>query len=108
MAVLETGTVRTATTPEIKFQIEDLTIQFIFKMDASRGNGIIEPVGVQETKTLTINLTNHDNTLGSGIVDPLLIGSYQGKKLYVSFECRKVTDHMVWSLEYTFFLGEES
>lgn len=56
---------------------------------------------------LIINLTNFNNKIGHGNVEPLTIGTLDNKELFLSFRVTSGNENFSRTLEYTFYLGEE-
>lgn len=64
-----------------------------------------EPV---DNKTLRLVFVNWDNVLGTGLVEPIEIGTFAHRKLSVNFVVRKVgTEGDTREITFSAYLGEE-
>jgi hypothetical protein len=68
----------------VRIQIDEETILIFELQDSNDKKSSISTKLVDKT-TLKLNLINFNNPQGTCTVEPMLIGDYQGKKLYVHF-----------------------
>jgi len=66
----------------LRIKIEDLEIEFEFNTDKSNDTRIERRV---VEKKLFIVLTNFNNSLGTGIIDPMEFARLKNRKMYLSF-----------------------
>lgn len=83
LEVIDSKTVHVTKESELSIFIEELIILISFT-DEKEQKDRIKRVVVNET-TLKIVCNNFDNSLGEGILTPLEIGIFNGRKLYLTF-----------------------
>lgn len=66
----------------LRLKIKDLEIIFEFDSDESKEMKEIRQI---DGKKLTLTLFNFDNSLGSGIIEPVEFGFMDNKKIYISY-----------------------
>lgn len=66
----------------LSIKIKDLELMFRFETDDSKEMKIEEKVN---GKKLTLILMNFDNSLGSGVIEPVEFGFMDKRKLYLSY-----------------------
>lgn len=61
-----------------------------------------------DNKTLRITLTNWNNPLGTTLVEPVEIGSYQNRRLFVTFFiCKAGNEGQNRAVTFSLYLGEK-
>ncbi|HGV9306399.1 TPA: DUF6864 domain-containing function [Vibrio fluvialis] len=109
LEVLHSGIVRSDIDKSLKFEFEDIYIEFIFS-ECSH-DSTIQP----STKTrlsddgrgLIIEHHGYYGPLGHGWGRAVEVGNFQERTLYMSFFTRGLgPKHNAYSVEYTFYLGE--
>ena len=66
----------------VKIKIDDLELEFEFVTDKTNNANVERRV---VDKKLYIVLTNFNNSLGTGMIEPIEFGHIKNRKLYVSF-----------------------
>ena len=56
---------------------------------------------------LIVNLTNYDNKVNHGNVEPIRIGTIDNRELFFSFRVTSAGETFPKTFEYTFYQGEE-
>src|SRR5574340_1462975 len=103
--VLATGTVITADSSGLEFQLAHLRIVFVFVSD---GTSTRMEAKSDETSTLNLTLFNFNNSIGSGTTSPVEIGTFSGRKLLLAFMVYALGDATSKTVHYTFMLGDRS
>ena len=99
--VISSGVVHLTGT-ELKFNLANLVVKYIFKTDS---DGTSRYSGEVIDNELIISLYNFSNSLGEGIIKPLEIGNLNGRKLFATcFIHTPDADHRQFG--YTFMLKE--
>ncbi len=101
--VVASGTVMTADSRNLEFQIAHLRVVFSFMSDS--GQTRLGP-GSASGSTLNLTLYNFDNSIGSGTTAPLEIGTLHGRKLWLSFMVYALSPESIKTVHYTFTLGD--
>lgn len=86
---------------EISF--DELVFRLTFHFD--KGARRLESVGGGE-RELELKLFNFVNALGTGTTEPLQVGTYMGKKLWLSFVVYSLDATTIRTIHYTFFGGD--
>ena len=102
--VIATHTVHTFTPEELDISLADLALQLRFLSD--KGEQRIERKVVEE-KILELKIFNFNNTLGTGLTEPIELGQVSGRKLYFVFTASSLSKKSIKRIEFTYFLGEE-
>ncbi len=89
------------TEPEVKFNLANLIIKFLFKTDSGEPRYNADVVNEE----LVISLYNFSNTLGEGKIDPVEIGTLGGRRLFSTFFIN-TTELNIRQFNYTFMLME--
>lgn len=100
--LLTSGVVHLQNQKEISFRLANLNFIFRFTSDTDKPRFTGEMV---EDK-LILNLFNFKNSLGEGRLDPVQIGTFESRKLYVTWYVNTVeveTDSRIF--QYAFYLG---
>lgn len=63
--------------------------------------------GKLDDETFSLNFMNFVNPLGTGSVEPIPLGMFYGKTLYLNFRIYAIGEHDK-SFQYTFYLSEEA
>lgn len=106
--VLASGAVIAFDDESIKFHLDDLLIRFQFQRDLDNKEQSIkyEKAGDKE---LLITLINFDNQLGTGNYNPVKIGNFRNKELYLNFIVYALgTKKIGHVLNYTWYLRSPS
>ena len=106
MDVLQSGTVIGVINQPIEIMIDDLTIEFVFE-DGKDLKQIAKPESINN-KHLRLTLINFNNSLGTGNMEPLAIGSYANKHLYLSYRIYSLGENVGKTLHYTFLTTQET
>ena len=83
LEVIDSKTVHVTKESELSISIDELIVLISFTNEKEEKDRI-KRVIVNET-TLKIVCNNFDNPLGEGILTPLEIGVFNGRKLYLTF-----------------------
>ena len=102
--VLATGTVITADSKNLEFQLAHLRVVLAFVSD---GTSTRMEAKSDEAATLTLNLFNFNNSIGSGTTSPIEIGTFTGRKLLLAFMVYALSDASSKTVHYTFMLGDK-
>jgi hypothetical protein len=102
--VLTAGTVITYER-ELVFSIHQLRVvmEFVTDEGATRVDSLAEG-----STTLRLRLFNFSSTLGSSTTAPMPIGTYGGRKLYLSFVVLALSGGSGKTVHYTLTLGESA
>jgi hypothetical protein len=79
------GTIVSLPDEPVKFFIEDLTFELLFKDDNETSENKLEIKPFDDQKGITLTFTNFNNSLGTGNVIPLPLGILNGKALFFNF-----------------------
>lgn len=101
--ILASGTVHTFSQHDLEMTLADLQITFEFKNDSGGVRIEGEPAS---GKSIKIRLFNFNNSIGTGTTQPLEIGYYLHRKLYLAFTVYAFNEQSLKTVHYTFFLGE--
>ena len=112
ITVLESGTAIQFNQEPFLFQLNGLIepqpvyieIRFLTQTDDVNGLISFENGGPNH---LIMNLTNFNNKINHGNVEPMRIGSLDNKELFFSFRLTSASENFPRTLEYTFYLGRE-
>jgi hypothetical protein len=106
LEVIHNGTIHVTKDKPLVLQIDDLKMKFNFLID-NKEKSFHTNYFVKDD-TLHWELTNYTNSLGTGIIEPVIIGTLKRRKLYASF--------FVWTpnaneerriINFVLYLGEE-
>lgn len=103
--VVVAGTVITADNKNLEFQLAELRIVLTFEADGG------EPrigTATASGSTLSLDLFNFNNPLGSGTTLPIEIGTLAHRKLLLSFTIYALSPESIKTVHYTFMVGEPS
>ncbi|HFQ5433992.1 TPA: DUF6864 domain-containing function [Vibrio vulnificus] len=107
LEVLQAGVVRTGFKKSIKFDFTAIWIEVIFHQDKTKEIAFFEFKPSEDGNGLNLHLYNYGGPFGSGFVEPVKLGSLEGRELWFSFEARQVSpDYEAYSLEYVFYNGD--
>jgi hypothetical protein len=101
--VVASGTVITAPTQNLEFQLGNLRVVFAFVSDG--GQPRLGP-GSASGSTLNLTLYNFNNSIGSGTTSPIEIGNLSGRKLWLSFTVYALSPESSKTVHYTFMVGD--
>ena len=104
--VLKSGIVIGVVAQPIEIIIDDLKFEFVFE-DIKESEQVAKPELVND-KHLRIVFTNFNNSLGTGNVEPMLIGSYNNQNLYLSYRIYSLGDDIGKTLQYTFLTSQKN
>lgn len=105
--MIDSKMVHTSEGHELSIEIDNIKIKFDFISDKNQTDKIRKEV-IGGT-TLKFIFNNFTNALGEGILSPLEVGVYNGRKLYISF--------FVWTpdasqdrriINYCLYLGKQN
>lgn len=86
-------------------------VTFILNFIQEEGEGAKQEKITLESSdvgTLKINLSNWNNTLGTTLISPLEVGTFQHRKLYILFFIKKAgSQGQVREVTFSIYLGEE-
>jgi hypothetical protein len=82
--VLTDGTVHISSERPLHVMLNDLKVEFTFHTDSANLSQRVSYTAVQQ-KTLTINIYNFNNSFGTGILDPVKIGTLSDRELFCTF-----------------------
>jgi hypothetical protein len=101
--VVASGTVITAPSQNLEFQLGNLRVIFAFVFDGGQPR-----LGPSSASGSTLNLTlyNFNNSIGSGTTSPIEIGNLSGRKLWLSFNVYALSPESSKTVHYTFMVGE--
>ena len=106
MNVLQSGTVIGVINQPIEIMIDDLKIEFIFE-DSNDLEQIARPESISN-KHLRLTLINFNNSLGTGNMEPLAIGSYANNHLLLSYRIYSLGENVGKTLHYTFLTAPKT
>lgn len=101
--VIASGTVITAPSQNLEFQLSNLRVVFAFVSDG--GLPRLGP-GSATGSVLNLTLYNFNNSIGSGTTSPIEIGNLSGRKLWLSFTIYALSPESSKTVHYTFMVGE--
>ena len=100
--IIANGTVHTFDSQQLTFKLGQLTFDFEFVVDAEKTPRFqSESLGSQHIK---YQLFNFNNTLGSGLREPIKIGTLLSRNLYFIFTTYAFDNDSSKTVHYTFFL----
>lgn len=79
------GTIVSLPEEPVRFFIEDLTFELLFKDDNETSEIKVEAKPFDNNKGITLILTNFNNSLGTGNVKPLPLGFINDKTLFFNY-----------------------
>lgn len=98
--VFDNGVVITHANKDIEFKISTLFIKVkFFKDDENTGQSVTP--SLLEGNCLQLTLTNFENSLGTGLTEPIEIGTINGKKLFFQFIVHSLADGETKMFSYT-------
>ncbi|WP_270826563.1 DUF6864 domain-containing function [Aeromonas sp. Y318-1] len=104
LEVIESGLVRNGLSNNIKFDFQDLWVDFQFIKDNSGPRSNYVPS--DDLKGLKVEIYNNDSPTGAGVFQPIKIGVLEGRELWLAYFASKPFDnHNSWTLEYVFYKG---
>lgn len=105
LEVFESGIVRTGVANSVKFDFDVIWAEFVFLEDDQKTYRSEYNIS-EDGNGLFVKLYNSAH-FGNGIVNPLKIGSLNGREFFVSYRCFRPFQEETWVLEYTFYKGDE-
>jgi Domain of unknown function (DUF6864) len=107
--VIGSGTVISFGTESVQFVIDDkpkdMTIEFKFIDDPSVKGSITESKIIDES-SLVMTFKNFNNSLGTGNVEPISIGTSNNRPLFLSYRIYALGSKGMKTIHYTWYLGE--
>ncbi len=104
LEVLDSGIVRNGLTNNLKFDLNGLWVDFIFIVDDSGSR--VDYIPSDDSKGLIVKIFNCVKGGVSGVYQPIRIGSFEGRELWLAFSVTKPFDkYNSWILEYSFYIG---
>ena len=103
--VLGSGVIHVLEQHGAQLQIADLTINLLFETRADAGQ-LVE-TKVTGPKGAELRLINLDGALGWGNVEPMKLGTLEGKDLYFVYRVSSLSDTRIRTLEYSFYQPHE-
>jgi len=98
--VIASGVIHLST-PEVRFEIANLVIKYVFKSDSDGTR-----FGAEESNNeLVISLYNFSNPLGEGKLEPMEIGTLGGRQLFTTCFVN-TTERDMRQFNYSFLLKE--
>lgn len=86
----------------IEIKIDVMT--FVFKFMSDEGNS--RYIGSVEGETLQLELYNHKNPLGEGLLTPYLVGDFNNRPLFLTYYVNTVNvEKSIRRFEYVFYMG---
>ena len=79
------GTIVSLPDEPIRFYIEDLTFELLFKDETETSEIKVEAKPFDNNKGITLIFTNFNNSLGTGNVKPLPLGFLNNKTLFFNY-----------------------
>lgn len=104
--VYSSGTVVGNVNEEIKFFIEDLIFEIVFKTNKEQPEQKLSQHQPND-KSLTIEFVNFNNSLGSGNRVPIQVGTIGEKILYLNFRVYSLADDAGKLLHYSWLLKQK-
>lgn len=101
--VLASGTVLTGDSRNLEFKLAHLGVILQFHNDGTETK--MEATSDATSSILTLNLYNFNNSIGTGTTAPLEIGSFNGRKLMLSFMVYSLSPDSIKTVHYTFMLS---
>lgn len=84
LEVIESGTVHVGLNRNLKLQIgNNMAMEFLFVEDKKKEKGSIKTR--IDGKKMIWTLFNFENTIGEGIINPLEVGTFNDRRIYLSF-----------------------
>ena len=99
--VYDSGTIITHDNKEIVFEIKNLKVKILFKTDSEKKAHDANITLVEGGSCLQIALTNFDNSLGTGLTEPIEIGIINGSRLCLQFLVHALNDGGTKMFSYT-------
>lgn len=103
--VLASGTVITADSKNLEFQLSHLRIVMQFLSD---GNAPRMEATSDQSAALNLVLFNFNSSIGSGTTSPVDIGTFNGRRLLFAFMVYALNDVSSKTVHYTFMLGDNA
>lgn len=102
------GTIVSLPDEPVKFFIEDLTFELIFKNNKDISGQNVEAKTFEDNKGITLTFTNFNNTLGTGNVLPLPLGFLNNKTLFFNYRIYALNGEtdIGKTIHYTWFTKE--
>jgi len=104
--VIDSGTVINIVNETIEFVISDLTYVIEFRNDSEKANNPVEKE-VINNRSLRLVFYNYNNSLGTGNLNPVAIGTIKGRRLFISYRVYALSDNSGKAFHYTFLLEKE-
>lgn len=101
--VVSSGCMHTFDKSNLTLRLDDLTFHFQFARDKEKQRLESEP---KSEKSLFFKVFNFDSPLGTGLIDPILLGKYKKRQLYLIFTVYSIGEGGQKLFQYTLFSGE--
>ena len=83
-------------------------LNFVFNFEEEEGKKEAIKWEAVDTKTLKITLSNWNNTLGTSLVEPVRVGTYQERQLFILFYIKKAgMEGQNREVTFSLYRGEE-
>ena len=97
--LIESGSIITMKDADIHFYIEDL--EYVFRFVNTEEKGAKMHIASNDGKKMEIELQNFNDAIGIGNVNPIPMGTVQGKSLFMFFRVTQLEDggktmHYTW------------
>lgn len=105
--IFDSGTIISFRNESIIFYLtDDLKITLSFINDPSNQSQKMNPRPINN-KEMILELTNFNNSLGTGTTEPLKLGTLNNRVLYLNFVVYSLGINSQKTFNYTWYLGEE-
>lgn len=105
--VYDSGSVLSHGDKEILFEIKNLKIKIKFVSDSENANYDVKISLIDNNACLLLTLVNFNNSLGTGLTNPVEIGTINGSRLYLQFVVYQLGESDTRMLSYTWLTKRE-
>jgi hypothetical protein len=106
--VFQAGTVITCDNEGITFEISVIKVILSFEKDISTQEPSMKAENDVNANTLTLKLINFDNPLGTATTKPLIIGTINGRTLFLNFSVHAIGNTAQKTVHYTYYFEKEA
>lgn len=105
--VYDSGSVLSHGDKDILFEIKNLKVRIKFANDLENANYDAKISLIENNTCLLLTLVNFNNSLGTGLTNPVEIGTINGSRLYLQFVVYRLGESDTRMFSYTWLTRKE-
>ena len=105
--VYDSGSVLSHGNKDILFEIKNLKVRIKFVSDPENANYDAKISLIENNTCLLLTLVNFNNSLGTGLTNPVEIGTINGSRLYLQFVVYRLGESDTRMFSYTWLTRKE-